>query len=92
MGLHVGALLTGAAVGALVTYITKDEDVRKTVERFIDGSVDAFQAFLSRITPEKKSALQQPAEDKITGDTEQAGTGPTAEAGDDNTEKEAAVH
>ena len=53
MGLHLTTLLTGAAIGALLTYITKDEEVRKTVERFIDGSIAAFKRFLERITPEQ---------------------------------------
>ena len=56
MGLHVTTFLTGAVVGVLVTSIVKDEEVRKTVERFIDGSVEAFQNFLERITPNAESA------------------------------------
>lgn len=66
MGLHVAAMITGAAMGALVTYITKDEEARKTVERFIDGTGDAFQAFLRRITPEKTAGVEDAAEADAT--------------------------
>ena len=56
MGLHVATLLTGVALGTLVAYMTKDEELRKTVERFIDGCMDSFKAFLVRVTPEKTGA------------------------------------
>jgi len=46
-------LLAGAALGTLLTYITKDEELRKTVENFYDGCVDSFKSFLVRMTPEK---------------------------------------
>ena len=55
MGLHLATLFTGAAVGALVTYIAKDEHARKTAEGFIDATGQAFVALLGRITPERKA-------------------------------------
>lgn len=59
MGLHLATLVTGAAVGTLVIYVTKDEDARKTMERFIDGTGEAFMAFLRRITPEKTGDIHK---------------------------------
>lgn len=43
----------GAAVGTLVTYLAKNEDARKTAERFIDGMGLAFTDFLHRMTPDR---------------------------------------
>jgi len=48
----------GAAVGTLVTYLTKNEDARKSVEHFIDGMGQAFTDFLGRVTPD---ASKQPS-------------------------------
>ena len=41
----------GAAVGTLVTYLTKNEAARKKVERFVDGVGESFTDFLHRMTP-----------------------------------------
>ena len=41
----------GAAVGAFVTYLTKNEDARKSVEHFVDSTGQAFTDFLGRVTP-----------------------------------------
>lgn len=41
----------GAAVGTLVTYLAKNEEARKTVDRFIDGMGKSFTDFLHRMTP-----------------------------------------
>jgi hypothetical protein len=43
----------GAAVGTLVTYLAKNEEARKTTERFIDGLGTSFTDFLHRITPQR---------------------------------------
>lgn len=48
-----------AAPSALVTYITKDEEVHRTVERFIDGSIEAFKTVLAGITPEQAGTRWQ---------------------------------
>jgi hypothetical protein len=37
----------------LIVYLTKDEDTRNAVERFVDGAADSFKAFLGWLTPEK---------------------------------------
>lgn len=41
----------GAAVGTFITYLTKNEEARKSVERFIDSAGQAFTDFLRRVTP-----------------------------------------
>ena len=57
----------GAAVGTLVTYLAKNEDARKTVERFIDGVGVAFTDFLRRMTP---GSAGQTASSEIEPDSE----------------------
>jgi len=76
--MHITSLIIGAAIGALVTYITKDEDARKTVERFIDGAGDAFQAFLKRITPEKTAEAPKKVEMDVSSDEKGAPEEPKA--------------
>jgi len=44
----------GAAVGSLLTYMTKNKDSREAVENFIDGIADVFTNFLRQITPDTK--------------------------------------
>ncbi len=45
------SFIGGAAVGTLVTYLSKNEEARKKVEHFIDGMGEAFTDFLHRMTP-----------------------------------------
>ena len=49
----------GAAVGALVTYVSKNEEARKAVEHFIDSTGDAFTAYVRRITPGRQEAAEE---------------------------------
>ena len=42
-------------VGTLVTYLAKNEEARKTTERFVDGVGASFTDFLHRVTPERAS-------------------------------------
>lgn len=47
----------GAAVGSLITYLSKNEEARKSVEHFIDSMGSAFTDFVKRVTPgESKQA------------------------------------
>lgn len=78
MGLHIATLITGAAVGALVIYITKDEDARKAMERFIDGSGHMFKALLRRITPEKTGEFPEGRERVIAAPEKEASEESTA--------------
>jgi hypothetical protein len=47
------SFIGGAAVGTLVTYLAKNEEARKTVDRFIEGMGESFTGFLHRMTPTK---------------------------------------
>jgi len=70
MGLHLAALMTGAAVGGLVTYVVKDEQVRKSVEDFIDGTGAAFSRLLQKMTPNQDEAAAPEVLEAGTGDDE----------------------
>lgn len=49
--------VTGAAIGAFIIYITKDEEARKATERFIDGTARAIKNLLRRLTPTHGSKI-----------------------------------
>jgi hypothetical protein len=76
--MHVTAMIIGAAIGALVTYITKDDDARKTVGRFIDGAGGAFKGFVQRITPEKTAEAREKEEMEVTSDEKPVSEEPEA--------------
>ena len=48
----------GAAVGTLVTYLAKNEEARKSVERFIDGMGTSFIDLIKRLTPHAEEQTQ----------------------------------
>ena len=55
----------GAAVGTLVTYLTKNEEARHTVERFIDSAGTNITAMLRKLTPgESEKAEPKPSKAK----------------------------
>lgn len=49
--------LTGAAIGALVVYITKNKEAREAVEHFIDGTGEAFKNKLRQMTPKQRGEI-----------------------------------
>lgn len=50
-------LITGAAIGAFIVFITKDEEARKATERFIDGTGKILKSILRRLTPTHSSRI-----------------------------------
>ena len=48
----------GAAVGTLVTYLTKNEEARQTVERFIDSAGTNITAMLRKFIPGESEKLE----------------------------------
>lgn len=61
--------VAGAAVGTLVTYLAKNDEARKTAERFIDGMGASFTDLLHRLTPERTdqavSADEEPESETV---------------------------
>jgi len=55
--------LTGAAIGALLVYVTKDKEAREAVERFIDGTGETFKNKIRQMTPKQRGEI-------IEGDAE----------------------
>ena len=55
--------LTGAAIGALLVYVTKDKEIREVVERFIDGTGETFKNKIRQMTPKRRGEI-------IEGDAE----------------------
>ena len=50
-------LVTGAAIGAFIVYITKDEEARRATERFIDGTARVIKNIIRRLTPTHGSQI-----------------------------------
>ncbi|MDJ0807994.1 MAG: hypothetical protein QNJ78_14325 [Gammaproteobacteria bacterium] len=50
----------GALVGTLVTYLAKNEEARKTTERFVDAVGAAFTDYLHRVTPHSEKQEIEP--------------------------------
>ncbi len=52
-------LITGAAIGAFIVYITKDEEARRATERFIDGTGRLVKRIIRRLTPTHHSRITE---------------------------------
>jgi hypothetical protein len=63
----------GAAVGTLVTYLAKNEEARKNVEKFIDGMGSSFIGLIKRLTPEHEEQTAA-SETETTAETPQRAT------------------
>ena len=57
--------LTGAAIGALVVYITKNKEARDAVERLIDGTGEALKHTPSQMTPKQRGEIIEGEADTV---------------------------
>jgi hypothetical protein len=53
MGLHILPFLAGTTVGALLTYLLKDEEARRDAERIIDKAGAKLKSALRKAAAEK---------------------------------------
>jgi hypothetical protein len=60
MGLHILPFIAGTTVGALLTYLLKDEEARRDAERIIDKAGSKLKSALRKAAAEKDQSTSDP--------------------------------
>ena len=88
--------LTGAAIGALLVYVTKDKEAREAVERFIDGTGESLKNKIRQMTPKQRGEIIEGKAEAVSEtqqEPEEAGrTKPRASSTKKTVTNDGAVH